>query len=241
MQDAPLCHCAKFVGRWDITLEVIKDLPAPPDRSAELIELEKRYGGLSAQRSALEIKLRGVETHMARWVMADEAETDKLAEQLASGEIDRISLENLPAQAAQLRVELNVIRRSEAKLWPILVRHRERHNNLIVKTYRPLHKQAVQRIARALQALIAANKAELELRKAVPVPLLAMAFPNVGGSTVNEPGSAKLWLDFAKARGFFEPEPAPEPPPKTRRGLLGRAKANGTAAEPASLAAKGRD
>jgi hypothetical protein len=211
-----------------------------PERSNELVELEARHRKLQGQRVEAEAKLRGIETHLARQALGDETETDRLAEQLASGEIDRISLKNLPAQQAQLRAELDLIQRGSTKLWPVLARQRERYNNQIIRAFRPKHKAAALAILRALEELVEANAAEEAVRSACPIGLINVGFPGIGDWSANGARSARLWRQHVERLGFFEPEPKAEPAPKPRRGLFA-SKANGAAESAPAMAAKGSD
>jgi septal ring factor EnvC (AmiA/AmiB activator) len=185
-------------------LEVSMDMPKIPEKRAELVELEERHGTIRVQRREIEAELRKVETELSRLAAREDSALDEIAEQLASGKIKRISTSNLPDRRDDLRAQLEIVVRSDQKVTQRLARERERHNNRIVAAFRPAHQASVRRIAGALAELVAANAAEHEVRKAAPVQLVAMSFPNVGGFDANNAGPAGHWRQYAERLGYFE-------------------------------------
>jgi hypothetical protein len=218
---------------------IIMDLPTLPPKHPELVELEQRHRAIRAQQTEIENQLKKVRTAWARASVGDSL--DDVAELIADGKLTEVGASNLPARQADLENQLDALNRGGQKLWERLARERTRHENQIIRAFRPAHMAAVQQIAQAVEALIAANKAEEAVRAACPVQLVSLTFPNIGTMSVNRPGSARYWRQYAERLGFFDDdEPAPAPGRKTRRKLFA-SKANGTTGEPLPLAAKGVD
>jgi hypothetical protein len=211
------------------------DLPAPPAKHAALVEAETRCRAIRGQRLEVEAKLRQVETAQA----CANIDLDEVAERIADGTIAELSISELPAAQADLQKQVDVLAHASRKAHEKLTHERERYNREIVRAFRPAHRAAVQQIARAVEALVAANAAELAVRAACPVALVSLQFPHVGDFTCNNPRIAKFWRDNAKRLSFLD---KPKPPVKAKRGrFAGRGKANGGAGEEAPLAVKGAE
>ena len=80
---------------------------------------------------------------------------------------------------------------------------RERHNRNVAGVYRPEHRKATQRIARALRELVDANRAEQELRDKAPGGQFPpMDFPGIGQLGAAG-GPAKFWMEHARRHGYL--------------------------------------
>jgi len=181
-----------------------------PERHYELLELEARFSQLRRQRIDIEKKLQALDTAWSRLVMGDDDEVDALAEQLATGELDEISTDNLPEQRMDLRARLEIVRQAEQKLTPRVTTERTRHAKAIAAAIRPRQRAAVKAIDAALAALLEANAAERAVHAIVPGALLvASSFPGINVERV------KFWRDHAIRLGLLDT------PKKQTKGIAG--------------------
>ncbi len=78
------------------------------------------------------------------------------------------------------------------------------HNDRVARAFRPAHRQAAERIHKALIELVAANESEEQLRSKVPGGKLSPAsFPNVGKFGPHG-GSAEYWRAWARRQGLID-------------------------------------
>ena len=175
-----------------------------PARPPELIAIEDRRAAIRAERQE-------VETELARLVAETWNETevdpiDAAAERLAGGEAEATSRTVAPEQVEVMRSRRDLLRRAEAKVANRVANGRAAHNRNIAGAYRPEHRKAAQRIARALRDLADANRAEHELRDRAPGGTLPpMDFPGIG-QLGPVGGPAKFWMEHAARHGYLNEE-----------------------------------
>ena len=179
-----------------------------PERSAELIELETRYAQLRQDRQAVESELRQLEEERWQEQNRDDDARDVIAERIALGEVKATAQGVVPEQIEILHSRHDLIQRAERKVAVRVAEQSERHNRSIAAAFRPEHKQAARRIARALRELVNANDAEQTVRGRAPGGTLpAMNFPGVG-SLGAAGGSAKFWMTWAERHGYLDEDEA---------------------------------
>ncbi len=187
----------------------MNQLPALPTKPSGLIELEARRAQLRQDREAVEAELSRLEDKHWRETNLDDDARDAVAEQLAAGEIEATGQGVVPEQLDILRSRFDLIQRAEAKVAVRAAEQRERHNRATAAAWRPQHKEAARRIARALRELIDANRAEHEIQNRAPSgQLTAMDFPGIGQLGAAG-GPAKFWFEHASRHGYLE-EDEPE-------------------------------
>lgn len=180
--------------------------PALPSRPAELVETESRRAAIRREREEVEAELRRIQDEAWQGSQENIDPIDVAAARLANGEAEATSRTVMPEHMDFLRSRLEILRRAEVKVSQRLAKLQERHNRNIAAAYRPMHKKAAQRIARALVELVAANVEEERVRGLAPgATLPAMNFPNAGKfGPVG--GPAQYWREHAKRYGYWPDE-----------------------------------
>ncbi len=188
--------------------------PALPNKPSELIETESRHAQLRHDRGVVETELRALEAKLWRETTLDDAARDAVAERLAAGELEATGQGVVPEQLEILRSRLDLIQRADRKVAVRLAEQRERYNRSIAGAWRPQHKEAAQRIARALRELADANRAEQKIRgKAPNGQLPPMDFPNIGQLGASG-GPAKFWMEHARRYGYLTEQNDAQPLPE---------------------------
>ncbi len=184
-----------------------KTLSLPP-KPPELIELEVRRAAIRTERQEVQGDLARLQDEAWSESQRDVDPLDLAAEKLASGETEIASREAVPEEIEILRSRLDLIQRAEFKVKQRVAEQCEHHNRNIAAVYRPEHRKAAQRIARALRELVDANREEERLRDRAPGGTLpAMNFPGIGQLGAAG-GPAKFWFEHAKRHGYLgEDEP----------------------------------
>ena len=151
-------------------------IPTVPERPAELAALEERCAGFHDERLALQAELNELQTVAWNAAQMDVVALDIAASRLAAGE-DVSALRDAEALGQRLELVSTAERQVRAKIAEL----RDQHNERAARAFRPAHRQAVARIAKALVELAAANRAEQDLRASVPgIRLRPADYPGVG-------------------------------------------------------------
>lgn len=178
--------------------------PALPLKPAELIALESRRAVIRGQRQEVEAELERLQAEAWNKSESDADPLDLAAEKLVSGEIEIASRDALPEEVEILRPRRDLLQLAEAKLANRVAAGRAAHNRSVAGAYRPAHRKAAQRIARALRELVDANRAEEALRDRAPGGTLPpMDFPGVGQLNAIG-GPAKFWMEHAARHGYLD-------------------------------------
>ncbi len=186
------------------------NIPQLPERPSELGELESRRKMIRQERQEVENELQSAEEDLRRKSHRNGEDLEAAAERLAAGVA--ASRDDLPEQAEIARGRLAVLRRAEQKLAGQIAEGRGRHSRQVAAVLRPAHMEVTQQIAKALIALVTANEVEEQLRAAHPgIPLEPMSFPNTGKLGPGG-GSAQIWLDYVRNRGYLGDDNEPEWP-----------------------------
>ena len=174
-------------------------IPTVPERPAELPALEERRTTLRDERLEIEAELAKLQT--ASW---NEGQMNVVALNMAASRL--AAGEEVPAsrdvEALCKRIEL--VSTAERQVRAKISELRDQHAELTARAFRPAHKQAVARIAKALTELVRANEAEIELRARVPgIRLRPADFPNVGGfGPRGDP--CQVWKNYVLNAGLLE-------------------------------------
>ena len=151
-------------------------IPTVPERPAELAALEERCAGFHDERLDLEAELTKLQTAAWNEGQMNVVALDMAASRLAAGE-------DVPAlrDVEEIRKRLELVSTAERQVRAKIAELRDQHNERTARAFRPAHRQAVARIAKALVELAAANRAEQDLRAAVPgIRLRPADYPGVG-------------------------------------------------------------
>lgn len=184
----------------------MQKLPELPSRPAELIELEGRLSAIRGQRREVEQELRRIEDELWSAKQSGDENLDFAAEQMVAGEMEPTARSVAPKRIAELRDRLEILIRADRKATERTAEQRARHNRNIAAAWRPQHKQAAQRIARALRELVSANEQEERVRDKAPGGHLPpMNFPSLGQLGAAG-GSAKFWMEHAARHGYLADE-----------------------------------
>ena len=119
-----------------------------------------RLAELRGERQKIEDELTRLQTDAWDKRQSDGDALDRAAERLASGEVESASREALPEQAEILRSRLDLVTRAEFKVRQKIHELNDTHNVKVARAFRPAHRQAVRRIAKALIELVRANEAD---------------------------------------------------------------------------------
>lgn len=180
----------------------MNSLPALPPKPVELIEVEARCRSINTERRAVETELRRIQD--ARWRAAQGDENlDRAAEAMVAGEVDPTSRDMTPERISELRARLDVLILADSKISRLAAELRDRHARNISAAWRPMHKKAAHRIARALVELADANSEEERVRGQAPgATLPPMNFPNIGRLGAGG-GPAQYWKEYVKRHGYW--------------------------------------
>ncbi len=182
--------------------EELMQIPKLPE--AELPALVARRAELRGERQKIEDELARIQTDAWNERQTNDDPLDAAAERLASGEIESASRGALPEHADVLRSRLDLVTRAEFKVREKITELRDTHNSRVARAFRSAHRQAAERIHKALIELVAANEAEELLRSKVPGGKLSPAFfPNVGKFGPHG-GSAEYWRAWARRQGLID-------------------------------------
>ncbi len=183
----------------------MNSLPALPSKPADLIEVEARCRSIRAERQAVETELQRIQDERWRAAQGDE-NLDLAAEAMAAGETDAMSRNMTPERISELRSRLEILIRADSKVSRRAAELRDRHTRNIAAAWRPMHKKAAHRIARALVELAAANAEEERVRARAPgATLPPMSFPNIGRFGAAG-GAAQYWKEHAKRYNYWPDE-----------------------------------
>ena len=184
-------------------MEKIRALPSKPE---ELTALETRRAQIRSQRQEVQDDLARLQDETWSESQHEVDPLDLAAEKLASGATATASREAVPEEVEILRSRLDLLQRAEFKVTQRVADGRAAHNRSFAVAYRPPHKKAAQRIARALRELVDANREEERLRDRAPGGTLpAMNFPGVGQLGAVG-GPAKYWMEHAARHGYLADE-----------------------------------
>ena len=179
-------------------------LPALPQRPPELADLETRHAKIHGEREIVETELRQLQDDAWQRSDPDVDVLDLAAERLANGMDNTGGRAVLPEQVEVMQSRLDLLQRAEFKLRQKISELRDTHNGRVARAFRPAHRQAAERIHKALIELVAANEAEEQLRSEVLGGKLSPAsFPNVGGFGPHG-GAAEHWRAWARRQGLID-------------------------------------
>ncbi len=151
-------------------------IPSVPERPAELAALEERCAVLHDERLELEAELAKLQTASWNEGQMNVVALDMAASRLAAGE-------DVPAlrDVEEIRKRLELVSTAERQIGVKIAELHDRHAERTARAFRPAHKQAVARIAKALVELVAANRAEEDLRASAPgIRLRPANYPGIG-------------------------------------------------------------
>ncbi len=178
--------------------------PELPERPPELPELEARRAKFITERKGIVRELERLLADAWEQRQSGDDALDRAAEELASGKIKSASRDAVPERAETLRSRLDLVERAEFKVRQKIAELHDTHNDRVARAFRPAHRQAAERIHKALSELVAANQAEEQLRAKVPGGKLHPAgFPNVGGFGPHG-GAAEYWRAWARRQGLID-------------------------------------
>lgn len=184
----------------------MEKIPLLPSKPEELTELETRRGKIREQRQAVQDELQRLQDEAWSESQRDVGLLDLAAEKLANGEIETVSREAMPEEIEILRSRLDLLQRAEQKVAQRVAEGCAAHNRQVAGAHKPGHREAAQRIARALRELVEANKAEQTLRDRAPNGFLPpMDFPGIGVLGAAG-GAARFWMEHAKRHGYLVDE-----------------------------------
>ena len=194
------------------------ELPAEPE---ELIAIRGRRQRLRAQqRKDLEGQLANLQAELAK--LGDDAESRRLAAELASGDRALLTSAAAPEQADAIRRKLEIVKRAEGEVARQLAAANADHNQQIAIAYLDLHREAVAELYKALRAAERANERERSLRAAAGVQMVKADFPLLRAENI------EYWADWVWRHGLLddgEPKDIKDEAPAPVRLLKGAAKA----------------